>query len=133
MSSPPRRRPSSTGTAAVRPAVVSCAAKDSTRSSFAPCSAHVALSSPRFYRCGCQPADSKTFSPLTELFTEHTAPELLYLETRWASLISFGLTAALLKDVLPVAGTTNPETIRSHLHKVAARQEADLGASEPAA
>jgi len=31
------------------------------------------------------PADSQTFSPLTELFTEHTAPE--YLESRWASLI----------------------------------------------
>ncbi|MGF7213788.1 hypothetical protein GGE65_008438 [Skermanella aerolata] len=30
---------------------------------------NVALSSPRFYRCGCQPADSQTFSPLTELFT----------------------------------------------------------------
>jgi hypothetical protein len=70
------------------------------------------------------------FSPLTELFTEHTAPELLYLESRWASLISFGLTAALLKDILPVAGTTNPETVRQHLHKIAARQDADLGASE---
>jgi hypothetical protein len=92
---------------------------------------NVALSSPRFYRCGCQPADSKSFSPLTELFTEHTAPELLYLETRWASLISFGLTAALLKDVLPVAGTTNPETVRQHLHRVAARHDADLSTSEP--
>jgi hypothetical protein len=77
------------------------------------------------------PADSQTFSPPTELFTEHTAPELLYLETRWASLISFGLTAALLKDVLPVADTTNPETIRCHLHKVADRHDADLGTSEP--
>ena len=37
----------------------------------------------------------------------------------------------MLKDVLPVAGTTNPETVRQHLHKVAARQDADLGASEP--
>jgi hypothetical protein len=92
---------------------------------------NVALSSPRFYRCGCQPADSQTFSPLAELFTEHVAPELLYLETRWASLISFGMTAALLKDVLPVAGTTNSETVRQHLHKVAARHEADLG-GEPA-
>jgi hypothetical protein len=53
---------------------------------------------------------------------------LLYLESRWASLISFGLTAALLKDVLPVAGT--PETVRQHLHKVATRQDADLGTSE---
>src|SRR3954451_9614576 len=92
---------------------------------------NVTLSSPRFYRCGCQPADSQTFSPLAELFTEHTAPELLYLETRWASLISFGMTAALLKDVLPVADTTNPETVRCHLHKVADRHEADLGTSEP--
>ena len=92
---------------------------------------NVALSSPRFYRCGCHPADSQTFSPLTELLIEHTAPELLYLESRWASLIPFGLTAALLRDVLPVADTTNPETVRQHLHKVADRHEADLGTSEP--
>jgi hypothetical protein len=38
---------------------------------------NVALASPRFYRCRCHPADSQTFSPLAELFTEHTAPELL--------------------------------------------------------
>jgi hypothetical protein len=92
---------------------------------------NVALSSPRFHRCGCHPADSQTFSPLTELFTEHTAPELLYLETRWASLISFGMTAALPRDVLPVADTTNPETVRCHLHKVATRQDADLGTGQP--
>jgi hypothetical protein len=90
---------------------------------------NVALSSPRFYRCGCQPGDSRTVSPLTELFTEYTVPELLYLESRWASLISFGMTAALLRDVLPVADT--PETIRCHVHKVADRHEADLRTSEP--
>src|SRR3954468_13273049 len=92
---------------------------------------HVPLASPRFYRCRCHPADSTTFSPLAELFTEHTAPELLYLESRWASLISFGMTAALLRDVLPVAGTTNSETVRQHLHKVADRQDADLGTGQP--
>ena len=62
----------------------------------------IPLVSPRLHRCACQPAGSKTFSPLTALFTEHTAPELLYLETRWASLVSYGLTVGLLKDVLPV-------------------------------
>ncbi len=92
---------------------------------------HAPLASPRFYRCRCHPADSQTVSPLAELFTEHTAPELLYLESRWASLISFGMTAALLRDVLPVADTTNPEIIRQHLHKVAARQDTDLGTGEP--
>src|SRR3954453_12699151 len=65
------------------------------------------------------------------LFTEHTAPELLYLETRWASLMSFGLTAGLLKDVLPVDIRTNAATIRNHLHKVALRQEAELGDERP--
>jgi hypothetical protein len=68
---------------------------------------------------------------LADLFTEHTAPEMLFLETRWASLISFGMTVALLTDVLPMAGTTNPETVRQHLHKVAVRQEAELGAGDP--
>ncbi|MGF7213558.1 hypothetical protein GGE65_008204 [Skermanella aerolata] len=86
----------------------------------------IPLVSPRVHRCGCQPAASKTFSPLTALFTEHTAPELLYLETRWASLMSYGLTAGLLKEVLPVDTRINAATIRNHLHKVALRQEAEL-------
>ncbi len=50
----------------------------------------IALSSPRFHRCRRQPGATKTFSPLNLLLTEHMAPELLYLETRWASLVSFG-------------------------------------------
>src|SRR4051794_15929322 len=91
----------------------------------------VPLASPRFHRCGCQPADPQTFSPLTALFTEHTAPELLYLETRWASLLSYGLTAELLKEVLPIGRGANASSIRSHLHRVAARHEAELGAEPP--
>ena len=63
----------------------------------------IALVSPRFHRCLCQPSVTKSFSPLTRLFTEHTAPELLYLETRWASLVSYGMTAGLLKDILPIS------------------------------
>ena len=42
----------------------------------------LSLTSPRFHRCGCQPGESKTFSPMTALLTEHTSPELLYLETK---------------------------------------------------
>ena len=37
----------------------------------------------------------------------------------------------MLKDILPVTGTTNPETVRQHLHRVANRHEADLS-GEPA-
>ena len=91
----------------------------------------IALSSPRFHRCDCQHGAAKTFSPLGLLLTERMVPELLYLETRWASLVSYGMTADLLRDVLPIGSTADASTIRRHLHKVAARHEADLG-GEPA-
>src|SRR5687767_377153 len=59
----------------------------------------VPLARPRCHRCRCQPAASQTVSPLSALFSEHTAPELLDRETKGASLVSFGLTAQLLKEV----------------------------------
>jgi hypothetical protein len=120
--SKPRRRLTSTGIAAAPPAVY--AARDSTLPHrVRPCSARKPALLPLPLPTGGH------FSPLAELFTEHTAPELLYLESRWASLISFGMTTALLRDVLPVADT--PETVRQHLHKVAARQDAELGTGQP--
>ena len=85
------------------------------------------LSSPRFCRCGCDPSQTQTFSPLTGLLTEHTTPELLYLETKWASLVSYGMSIDLLKDVLPIAATASAATDRNHLHKVAKRRETELG------
>jgi hypothetical protein len=91
----------------------------------------IPLASQRFHCCGCQPTAAKSFSPLTVLFTEHTAPDLLYLETQWASLVSFGLTAQLLKEGLPIGRTANVSTIRRHLHRVATRQEANLGGEPP--
>lgn len=88
---------------------------------------NVKLNSPRLYHCDCRPREQKTFSPLTRLMPEHTAPELLYLETKWASLAPYAKVAGLLKDVLPVSSTTNAATIRNHLQKVAERDEAELG------
>src|SRR4051812_8760037 len=73
----------------------------------------------------------QAFSPLSLLLTERIAPELLYLETRWASLVSYGMTADLLKDVLPIGSTADASTIRRHLHKVAVRHEADLSGEQP--
>jgi hypothetical protein len=45
--------------------------------------------------------------------------------------VSFGLTAGLLKDVLPGDARTNAATVRNHLHKVASRQEAELDDERP--
>ena len=88
---------------------------------------NVPLASPRFHRCFCQPANSRTFSPLNALFTEHTAPELLWLETKWASLMAYGVSVDLLRDVLPLGAKANAETVRRHLHRMALRAEAELG------
>ena len=89
----------------------------------------VKLASPRLYRCPCQSGNGKTFSPLAALLTEHVSPELLYLETKWASLVSYGVTVVLLKDVLPI-DRANSSTVRRHLNRIAARAEAELS-SEP--
>ena len=87
----------------------------------------VPVTGPRLKCCPCQSATRGSFSPLTRLFTEHVAPEMLYLETKWASLVPFGVTVQLLKDVLPVGTTLNAETVRSHLQRVATRMEGTLG------
>jgi hypothetical protein len=52
------------------------------------------LCSPRWNHCACRPNPAKTFSPLLELLDGHVSPERLYLETKWASLISFELAGA---------------------------------------
>src|SRR5262249_13571330 len=85
------------------------------------------LKSPRFYHCQCQLHPTQTFSPLAEWLPERSTPELLYLETRWASLISYGMTTNLLADVLPIGKHLNAATVRNHLHAVAERTEAKLG------
>jgi len=87
----------------------------------------VAIPSRRLRHCACHSAAGRSFSPLTALFTQHAAPELLFLEAKWASLASYGITTDLLKDVLPVAETTNPMTVRRDLCRVAERLEAALG------
>jgi hypothetical protein len=85
------------------------------------------LSSLRLHQCDCQPTPSKTFSLLAELLPERTAPELLYLEAKWCTLLSFGMTFDLLQEVLPMSEELNVTTLRANLHKVAVRMESELG------
>jgi len=88
---------------------------------------NIPLRSPRWHHCDCQAHERKTFSPLANLLTEHTAPELLFLETKWASLLSYGLTVKLLQEVLPIGEKLNAQTVRQHLHRVAEKGEQALG------
>ena len=80
----------------------------------------------RLYQCGCSGVPTKTFSLLGSWLPEHISPELQYIETKWASSMSFNKTSELLSDVLPISATYNGVTVRRHLHKIAKRQESEL-------
>jgi hypothetical protein len=77
--------------------------------------------SPRLHHCTCGPHETKTFSPLAELLPDHTLPELLFLETKWASLMSYGMTLKLLHEVLPIDEPVPTFTLRQHVVEVAER------------
>jgi hypothetical protein len=87
----------------------------------------ISVQSPRLHQCSCQPHPTKTFSPLAALLPEYLTPELLFLETKWAALVSYGVTAQLLQDVLPIDDALAPCTIREHVFTVAERLEQQLG------
>jgi hypothetical protein len=85
------------------------------------------LGSPRLFHCRCQRRKTTTFRPLTALLPESVAPELLFMETKWASLVSYGLTVDALTDFLPLEVTLDVKTVRHDTLKVAERCEAELG------
>jgi hypothetical protein len=85
------------------------------------------LASPRFYHCRCQRCKTTSFRPLTALLPESVAPELLFMETKWTSLVSYELTVDAITDFLPLEVTLDVKTVRHDTLKVAERCEAELG------
>jgi hypothetical protein len=55
------------------------------------------------------------------------APELLYIEAKWSSLVSYGLSLDALQDFLPIDRSLDVKTVRYDTLKVAKRLEAELG------
>ncbi len=85
------------------------------------------LPSPRWWHCSCSPHEHRTFSPLAELLSERTTPELLYLEAKFAGLASYGTSARLLAEVLPLGRPLHAAAVRLHTQAVAQRLEDELG------
>ncbi len=87
----------------------------------------VEVSNPRWWQCNCRPCPpcqpqtsksdidephtTKTVRPLSVLLHQRTSPELLYLETKWASLAAYRVTTELLHEVY--RSTTNIALARS--------------------
>src|SRR5215510_9526799 len=83
--------------------------------------------SPRLEHCDCTRRETASFRPLSILLTEPVAPELLYMEAKWSSLVSYGLSLDALKDFLPIDLSLDVKTVRYDTLKVAKRLEAELG------
>ncbi|EUD07281.1 hypothetical protein HMPREF1564_3809 [Providencia alcalifaciens R90-1475] len=86
----------------------------------------IPVSGLRGYQCRCEESATKTVSLLSDWAGDHTHPALKYIETRWASLISYEMTVLrFLKDVLPVGYSLNASTVRNHLCRVAQRLDSE--------
>ncbi len=89
------------------------------------------LYSPRLEHCDCTRRKTSSFRPFAALLTESVAPELLYMEAKWSSLVSYGMSLEALKDFLPLEVTLDVKTVRYDTLKVAKRLEAELGDEQP--
>src|SRR5712692_8666521 len=85
------------------------------------------LRSPRWHQCPCQPQTTRTFSPLAAALPERTTPELLYLESKFAGLVSYGLSARLLTETLPIGRPLYASAVRLHTQATGERLESELG------
>ena len=85
----------------------------------------LALQSPRFRRCRCELSGIE--APLVSALPERVTPDLLALEARWASLVAYGVTVKLLRDVLPMDESVSASTIRNDVLHIAERLERELG------
>jgi hypothetical protein len=65
-------------------------------------------------------------SPLVELLPGHTAPELLYLESKLSSLVSHALTVRASRDFLPMDASLSTTSVRRTALRVARRCEREL-------
>jgi hypothetical protein len=70
---------------------------------------------------------SASFSPLAKQLLERTAPELVYLETKFAALLSYDLTVDILSEILPIGDQLNTRSVLRQLAHPAERMVNELG------
>ena len=81
----------------------------------------IRLSSKRIRLYACNVENKSSVSPLAELLKERVSPEILHLETKLASLVSYGLTVRLMDEILPLDRPIGGERVRRHLFRLARR------------
>src|SRR5437764_2479270 len=113
-----------------RPGVRVVGARVATRtaiaSSCARCSAHCTCGA-RVVSLPVQATADAHLRPLAVVLAECTTPELLYLESKFSGLVSYGLSARLLAETLPIGRPLHATAVRLHAQQTAERLEGELG------
>ena len=78
----------------------------------------IELTSPRFYTCRCQGTKRSSRSPLSAWLGSQVSPELEYLEGQFAALLPYGVSARILKTVLPLEKATSITSWKRHIHRI---------------
>lgn len=81
------------------------------------------LDSPRLYDCPVCVGKRTSVSPLAQCLVERTSPELQYLQTKFDSLMPYGLTVDILGEVLPLDDTLAATSIRRWTQRTAQQLE----------
>ncbi len=72
----------------------------------------------RLLTCPCQGSGGAKSFVVLDLDAAAAAPELAYVTARYAALAPFGKVAALLSELLPIAGAQNAGTVRNRTLRV---------------
>jgi hypothetical protein len=64
---------------------------------------------------------------LAAVLPERNTPELLYLESKFAGLVSYGQSAELLAEMLPLGRQLHASAVRLHALATGTRLESELG------
>jgi hypothetical protein len=72
-----------------------------------------------------------SFSPLALWLGSHTSPELEYLESQFAALLSYGVSVRILSSVLPLEQATSITTWKRHVARVGGRLDEETRPGTP--
>ena len=91
------------------------------------------LDSPRLYSrcsgCGACASAQASFSPLAEALPERTHPQWLWLQSRYASVMSYRLAQVFLRDAFPAGKSLPVSSVKTNLRHVGQRLDTETQAA----
>lgn len=89
----------------------------------------VTVKSPRLWSCACQRtprAQGHVVHPLSKALSNRVAPELEYLQAKWAAHLPYRKATAMLREVLPPDKGISFSGTRNRVHPLGKRLDAEI-------